>query len=162
MLILYGFRDRDLEMKSGSFDCPNCGKRRYCKQRKIESWLDLFFIPVCPWKIQTEYFQCDDCRQSFEKPTLRRFLPAGGLLRSDLKAELRSGSPIEAIAERLVQSGIDPEMAAEVIHEIAGEIRSRCPPCDLTYVEGISTCKLCGGSPVKSAKKKGGFLDELD
>ena len=69
VFILYGFRDRDLLVKSGSFECPNCRKQRFCKHRKIESWLTVFFIPLCPWELRAEYCQCDDCRRSFEEST---------------------------------------------------------------------------------------------
>lgn len=73
LFIIYGFRDRDIVVKSGKFDCPSCHKRKFCKHRKIESWLTVFLIPICPWKVRAEYCQCDDCRRSFEKPTFRRF-----------------------------------------------------------------------------------------
>jgi hypothetical protein len=161
VFILYGFWDRDLVVKSGAFDCPNCRKRTFCKRRKIESWLTVFFIPVCPWKIRAEYVQCDACRRSFEKDTLQPFLPAGGHLRSDMRAELESGAPIEPVMERLIRSGIDPETAGGVISEIAGGSRSLCPPCGLSYLEGVTACRNCGGDTVKASEKKGGWLDEL-
>lgn len=161
LFILYGFRDRDIVVKSGSFDCPNCQKRRFCKHRKIESWLTVFLIPICPWELQVEYCQCDDCRRSFEKPAFRPFLPAGGYLRSDMRAELESGAPIEPVIERLLKSGIDAETVGGVISDIAGESRNLCPPCGLSYMESVSTCRSCGGGTVKASEKKGGWLDEL-
>jgi hypothetical protein len=161
MFIIYGFRDRDIVVKSGAFDCPNCQKRKFCKHRKVETWLTVFLIPICPREIRAEYCQCDDCRRSFEKPTSRPFLPAGGYLRSDMRAELESGAPIEAVIERLLGSGIDAETAGGVIGEIAGGARNLCPPCGLSYLESVKACRNCGGDTVKASEKKGGWLDEL-
>jgi hypothetical protein len=161
VFIIYGFGDRDIVVKSGAFDCPNCQKRRFCKHRKIESWLTIFFIPVCPWKIRAEYRQCDACRLSFEELTLVPFFPAGGYLLSDMRAELESGAPIEPVVERLLELGIDPETASGVISEIAGESRNLCPPCGLSYLERITTCRSCGGDTVKASEKEGGWLGEL-
>src|SRR5690349_15599237 len=150
MFIIYGFRDRDIVVKSGAFDCPNCRTRRYCKHRRIESWLTAFFIPICRWKARAEYRQCDDCRRSFKGPNLLPFLPTGGYLRSDMRAELESGTPIEPVIERLLASGIDLETASAVINEIAGASRNLCPPCGLSYLEGVATCRKCGGDTVKA------------
>jgi zinc-ribbon family len=161
VFIIYGFRDRDIFVKSGAFDCPNCQKRRFCKHRKIESWLTVFFIPICPRKVQAEYCQCDDCRRSFEESTFLPFLPTGGYLRNDMRAELKSGAPIEPVIERLLESGIDLETASGVISEIAGESRNLCPPCGLSYLESTTTCRSCGGDTVKASGKKGGWMDEL-
>lgn len=160
MFILYGFRDRDLLVKSGSFECPNCRKRRFCKQRKIESWLTVFFIPLCRWELRAEYCQCDHCRRSFEESTFLPFLPAGGHLRSDMRAELLSGAPIEPVMERLMETGIDPETVGGVISEIAGDSRTLCPTCGLSYLESITTCRNCGGGTVKASEQKGGWMDE--
>jgi hypothetical protein len=77
VIILYGFRDRDLLVKSGSFECPNCRMQRFCKYRKIESWLTVFFLPFFSWELQAEYCQCDDRRRSFEESTLLPFFPGG-------------------------------------------------------------------------------------
>jgi hypothetical protein len=134
--------------------------QRFCKHRKIESWLTAFFIPLFPWELQAEYCQCDDCRRSFEESTLLPFLPAGGHLRSDMRAELQSGAPIEPVMERLMGSGIDPETLSGVISEIAGDSRNLCSTCGLSYLESITTCRNCGGT-LKASKKKGGWLDEL-
>jgi hypothetical protein len=161
VFILYGFTDRDTVVKSGTFDCPNCQKRRFCKHRKIESWLTVFFVPIYRWKLLAEYCQCDDCRLSFEKPSFQPFHPAGGYLKSDMRAELESGAPIEPVIERLLRSGIDAETAGGVISEIAGGSRNLCPPCGLSYLESITTCRKCGGDTVKASEKKGGWLDEL-
>lgn len=157
--ILYGFRDRDREVKSGAFDCPNCRKRRFCKHRKIESWLAIFFVPVCPWKIVAEYAKCDDCHRSFEKPALREFLPKGGVLRSDLRGELYAGAPIESALARLTQSGIDAETARVVVDEIAGGVRNACPGCRLSYLENVTTCRECGDALATGAKKTAATTD---
>jgi hypothetical protein len=132
VFIIYGFRERDILVKSGAFDCPNCHTRKFCKHRKIESWLAVFFIPICPWKVWAEYGQCGECRRSFEESTFVPFLPTGGYLRSDMRAELESGAPIEPVIERLVEAGIDLETASGGIGEIAGESRNLCPPCGLS------------------------------
>ncbi len=160
-IIIYGFRNRDIVVKSGTFECPNCHKRAYCKHRKIEKWLTVFLIPIYPWEIEAEYCQCDDCRMSFTETTSQPFLPAGGYLRSDIQAELLSGAPIEPVIERLIDSGVDPETASRVISEIAGESRSLCRACGLSFMQNVSTCWNCRGDTVKASEKKGGWLDEL-
>jgi ribosomal protein L37AE/L43A len=159
--ILCGFRARDILVKSGVFDCPNCKKRRYCKHRKIQTWLTVFLVPVCPGDVEAEYWQCDDCRRSFRKPYGTPFFPAGGMLRSDIMAELSSGSPIELTIKRLVESGVNLETAAGIVAEMAGDLRSICPQCGLSFLEGIGTCRQCGENTVKGQWKKEPPLNEL-
>ena len=78
-----------------------------------------------------------------------------------MRAELESGAPIEPVIERLLQSGIDAETAGRVISEIAGESRNLCPPCGLSYLESVMTCRNCDGGTVKTSQTKGGWMDEL-
>jgi zinc-ribbon family len=161
MFIFYSFRNRDVVVTAGAFDCPNCKRRKYCKHRKIESWLSVFGIPLFPWELLAEYCQCDDCRRSFEAETLQPFLPAGGYLRTDVRAELESGAPIEPVIERLMNSGIDAMTVFGVINEVGGDSRNLCTQCGLSYLTSVATCRNCGRATVKASEKKGGWLDEL-
>ena len=161
IVILYGFRDRDIEVKSGAFDCPNCGRRKYGKRRKIESWMTIFLVPVCPWKIRTEYWRCDDCRRCFEKEGLVPFWPSGGYRRSDIQADLRSGLPIEMVACLLQETGVDEATSRSVIGEIAGDDRQGCEICALTYVSGVKVCKKCGVRLAEVKPKAAFDRDEL-
>jgi len=111
--------------------------------------------------VLAEYVKCDTCRHSFGLPSLRPFLPKGGCLPSDLRAELLAGASIEAVEERLIGSGVDPESARHAVNEIAGDGRQICPPCGLTFLGEASVCPACGGSLTKCKKVSGFDLDAL-
>jgi hypothetical protein len=144
MIIFDGTSYRDRMVKSGAFVCPNCGKNRYCTHRRIESWFTLFFIPLLRLEVVTEYLKCKDCRHSFELPAMCPFLPQGGYLPSDLRAELRFGASVEAVEQRLVASGVDRDTARCVIGEMVGDRLQFCSRCQLSYQENVATCWKCG------------------
>jgi hypothetical protein len=133
----------------------------YCTRRKIESWFSLFFLPLFPREVLAEYLKCDVCRHSFELPALRPFLPSGGYLPSDLRAELLAGAPIEAVEGRLIASGVDRESARLAIDALAGDRRRGRPPCGLTFLEGVPACQVCGRQLAKGKNKAGPELEDF-
>lgn len=154
------FRERDPEIKSGSFDCPNCGKPTYCTHRELQEWRPVF-PPIRPAEPLTVYTRCDDCRRSYFSGTAIPFFPAGGPLRSDMKAELRAGGPIEGIRSLLASGGVDAATTDAVVDELVGKIRNLCPTCSLTYLPTVSSCKRCGSPLVKRSMAKPDPFDEL-
>jgi len=41
--------------------CPRCGQASFYKVR-IDSYLNLFFIPICPVKRGQPFYLCENCR----------------------------------------------------------------------------------------------------
>jgi zinc ribbon protein len=160
-MIFCGTLDRDRMVKSGAFVCPNCGKNRYCRHERIESWFVLFFIPLFRLEVVTEYLKCQDCRHCFKLPALLPFLPRGGYLPSDLRVELRSGASIEAVEQRLIESGVDRDTAQRVVREMVRDRMRFCSECQLSYQENVATCWKCGRELSKGKSKVVADLDDF-
>ena len=48
MFILFGTRDRAVEIDSGQFHCPNCNVKKEYGKKYVQDWFTLFFIPIFP------------------------------------------------------------------------------------------------------------------
>jgi hypothetical protein len=161
IVVLLGTSERDRLLKSGSFRCPNCRRDRYCTYRRVESWFNLFFVPIFRLDVVTDYIKCRDCRHAFALPAMLPFLPHGGYLPSDLRVELRSGASIEGVEQRLVDSGVDRETAQGVIRGMVGDRLRSCPQCQRTYQEDVVACWDCGRPLSKGKTKVAPELDDL-
>jgi hypothetical protein len=47
-MIIYGYRNREIETGARDFYCPKCETQRPYKFKKIERYFTLFFIPLFP------------------------------------------------------------------------------------------------------------------
>jgi len=65
-MIIYGYKNREVEQSSGSFHCSNCGARRLYKHKKIVRYFTLFFIPLFPLGTLSEYIECQVCRRTYQ------------------------------------------------------------------------------------------------
>ena len=65
-MIIYGYKNREIEQSSGSFHCSTCGARRLYKHKKIVRYFTLFFIPLFPLGKLSEYVECQLCRRTYQ------------------------------------------------------------------------------------------------
>ena len=149
-----GVHNRDLEVGAGVFHCPNCERTAYCTTWNVQSWFHVFFLPMMPLNDHVSYRRCEDCRRSFHAGTRFPYFPAGGALRGDLRAELRSGGSIEGVQRLLAGLDVDQATVDSVVDELAGATRNTCPRCSQTYLAIIPDCRRCG-VPLKTRSTKG-------
>jgi DNA-directed RNA polymerase subunit RPC12/RpoP len=64
-MIIYGYRNKNIEGRTGTFACPNCGEQRVFKHIRIVRYFTLFFIQLFPLGKVSEYIQCQTCRKSY-------------------------------------------------------------------------------------------------
>jgi len=65
-MIIYGYKNREVEQSSGSFHCSTCGVRRLYKHKKVVRYFTLFFIPLFPLGKLSEYVECQVCRRTYQ------------------------------------------------------------------------------------------------
>src|SRR6185436_3160723 len=65
-MIIYGYKNREVEQSSGSFYCSTCGVRRLYKHKKVVRYFTLFFIPLFPLGKLSEYVECQVCRRTYQ------------------------------------------------------------------------------------------------
>lgn len=64
-MIIYGYRNKDVEGGTGIFVCPNCGEQRVFKHIRVVRYFTLFFIQLFPLGKVSEYIQCQICRKNY-------------------------------------------------------------------------------------------------
>ena len=69
-MIIYGHRQREVDVATGEFYCPRCQARRTFKQKRIERYFTLFFIPLFRIARLGEYVECQTCFTTFKTDVL--------------------------------------------------------------------------------------------
>lgn len=69
-MIIYGYRNRVIEQGTGNFYCPNCQARHQYKRKKIVRYFTLFFIPIFPLGMLSEYIECGVCGRTYKPEIL--------------------------------------------------------------------------------------------
>ena len=144
-MIIIGLNSRAKKVKSGSFDCPHCGKTRLYDHKRSKLYFSFFFIPLIPLKDQGEFIECQHCFRQYAVEILQR-KPLTAVERHafPIKIDLQSGTPIEMARQKLLNQGFASEFVEEVIEKAAGSSRRSCPRCSRTYVKTIEKCAECG------------------
>ena len=101
-MIIYGYKNREIEQSAGSFHCSNCGVRRLYKHKKVVRYFTLFFIPLFPLGKLSEYVECQVCRRTYQyQPEFLSANSTDGIvdgLGNALNVEPNRASPIMAPA----------------------------------------------------------------
>ena len=73
MFILFGTKDRAVEIDSGQFNCPNCNVKREYGKKYVQDWFTLFFIPVFPvGSKKHKHVECQGCKGTYYERVLER------------------------------------------------------------------------------------------
>ena len=100
-MIIYGYKNREVEQSSGSFHCSTCGVRRLYKHKKVVRYFTLFFIPLFPLGKLSEYVECQVCRRTYQyQPELLSPNSTDGLLQASEAVLNVEPGPVSAITEQ--------------------------------------------------------------
>ncbi len=69
-MIIYGSRKRETETATGEFYCPRCQAQRAFKQKRVDRYFTLFFIPLFRVGQLGEYVECQTCFTTFKTEVL--------------------------------------------------------------------------------------------
>lgn len=82
-MIIYGYRNREVQEGSGNFHCPNCRAQRQYRRVKIKRYFTLFFIPLFPFSTLSEYVECMVCRRTYKPEILAMSIDVGNASTTD-------------------------------------------------------------------------------
>lgn len=64
-MIVYGYKNKEVEGGTGIFTCPHCNEQRVFKHVKVVRYFTLFFIQLFPLGKVSEYIQCQICHRNY-------------------------------------------------------------------------------------------------
>jgi hypothetical protein len=146
-MIIWGSRNREIELSSGQFHCPKCDTTRQYKRKRVARYFTLYFIPLFQIENLGEFVQCQFCHQTY-KPEVLNYKPPSPAERLLLavRSELETGIPIHMVRQKLVANGTDQETANKITDLAAGGVQVKCPKCGFSYLGTIKFCANCGSS----------------
>ena len=147
MFIIFGNRVRHTTLSTGEFYCPQCKTRRSYELRRARNYFALYFIPLFPLNTIGDYVRCATCGTNFQPDVLKMpEPPATPLDRMTLeaRADMDSGTPIEFVRQKLINTGLARDLVDQTIAAAAGPDRRKCPTCALTYRATVERCAQCG------------------
>lgn len=74
-MIIYGYRNKEIEMSTGNFHCPKCETQRQYKFKKIVRYFTLFFIPLFPLGTTSQYIECSICGRTYKPEAISAVNP---------------------------------------------------------------------------------------
>lgn len=69
-MIVYGYRNKEVEKGTGIFACPHCREQRVFKHKKIIRYFTLFFIKLFPLGTVNEFIECQVCKNYYPPSVL--------------------------------------------------------------------------------------------
>lgn len=149
-LLIWGSRARETELARGRFFCPGCQEECEYVHKKVDNDFTVYFIPVYRKETLGESIECRRCHQTYTKDVLsyRPVSRSDGLLFSVCR-DLESGTPIEMVKRKLMNSGVDQDAIERTMPVATGGMTRSCSTCDLTYVQEIDRCANCGAALAK-------------
>ncbi len=147
MIIIFGAKPRFTTLSTGQFYCPHCRTRRAYELRSGRNWLTLYFIPLIPLNQIGEVVTCTTCGMNFSKDVLTTPLSTAAPLDRmaiDARKDMDSGTPIEFVRQKLINTGLKLDLVDQTIAAAAGSDRRTCPACSLTYRATVERCARCG------------------
>ena len=75
-MIIYGHRTRETDVATGEFYCPRCQTQCTFKQKRVDRYFTLFFIPLFRLGHLGDYVECQTCLTTYKTDVLN--LPAAG------------------------------------------------------------------------------------
>jgi hypothetical protein len=102
-----------------------------------------YFIPLFPTGRPQRYVECSSCAGTFKEEVLSLEEPSEGqkVIRRIFE-EMQQGVSLEETEKRLLEVGLEPEQAREIVSEMAGKVWP-CQTCGEHYVAGVKRCSRC-------------------
>lgn len=146
-MIIWGSTGREIEKQSGQFHCPQCDSEENYKQLRVATYFTLYFIPLFETAHHGDYVQCRRCKGQFNPAVLeyKPPSPAERMLHS-IRIDLENGTPVEMARTKLLNAGVEQDVANKLVEVAAGEKQTRCGTCNITFIEGVARCSVCGSS----------------
>lgn len=88
-MLIYGYRNKEIEKGTGMFECPQCREQRVYKRKHLVRYFTLFFIPLFPLGKVAEYLECQTCKKTFSPD----WFYSGALL-NETESHSQSTSPL--------------------------------------------------------------------
>ena len=149
MFFIAGLADRQKEINSGSFNCPNCGVPRPYKLMRNGRYISLYFIPLLRVKDLGEYVECQVCKHLYKPEVLNYQAPsADERLVQSVRDELANGLPLHMMVQKLIAQGIDQPTAEQLVQRACNGNEIPCSQCGFVYLKGVKRCFNCGNSLV--------------
>ena len=152
MIVIFGTRGREVEVGTGTFNCPRCQAERGYVRKRAGTYFTLFFIPIFRVKDHGELIECQTCHQKYQVSVLDQrgapssVIPEMDRLRASILRDLQAGMPLQMARQKLVNEGIHENSAEHTVTLAAGSDVRECPACGLSYVSSIERCTSCGAA----------------
>ncbi len=65
-MLIIGSTQLTYTKNRGSFHCPRCNQEQPFRHRRKREFLTLYFIPVLPLQLVSEFVECGTCRSTFD------------------------------------------------------------------------------------------------
>ncbi len=91
-MIIYGYRNREIEKGVGSFFCQKCETTRQYRHKKVVRYFSLFFVPLFPIGGLSEYIECSVCGRTYKPEALSMHTPPNSEPATAFQPILPSGS----------------------------------------------------------------------
>lgn len=78
-MIIYGYRNRKIDVATGAFQCPRCQAQRIFKRQRIDRYFTLFFIPLFRLGRVGEYVECQTCFTTYKPEILANSFLGGDI-----------------------------------------------------------------------------------
>lgn len=155
MFIIFGSRGREVDEETGQFNCPNCctvqniksdEKQQKYTQVKMARYFTLFFIPIFSFQILGRYIRCNHCHSEYNENVLNYVPPSlEEEIGNDVEQELKSGTPISMMINKLKTQGLDQQQATRLVDQVVSGNIVTCQHCKMEFLKGVEKCSLCEG-----------------
>ncbi|MWN05933.1 hypothetical protein [Gilliamella sp. Pas-s95] len=155
MFIIFGTRGREVNERSGQFNCPNCcsqqntttdEKKQKYTQIKIAKYFTLFFIPIFSYETLGRYIKCNECNNDYNEKVLEYVPPTfEEQIASYVEQELKSGTPISMLVNKLKAQGFDEQQSTNAVNNVVNGNIVSCHQCNMDFLKGVEKCSLCEG-----------------
>lgn len=155
MFIIFGSTGREMNEKTGQFNCPNCCLQHYITkdekqqkytQIKVANYFTLFFIPIFSYQTLGRYRKCNHCHSEYDENVLEYVPPTfEQQIEKDVEQELKSGTPISMMINKLKMQGLDDQQATKLVDQIVSGNIATCHHCKIEFLKCIERCPLCEG-----------------
>jgi len=145
-MIIWGWKGREILQNKGRFYCPQCQCEQEYKRMRVSTYFTLYFVPLFETRHHGDFVQCGGCNAQFSTEVLQ-YKPPTNLdrLAHATRCDLEMGTPFEMVRRKLLNAGMAPDDARNLITVMAGEDHETCPACGFTYLSGVEQCCGCGG-----------------
>ena len=150
-MIIFGTRVRHKVIGEGKFFCPKCQAQRAYVHKRASRYFTLYFLPVFPMGKLGEFVECQTCGVAFEMNVLNIKGPVRprpqqaslAQLINSVPNRLKAGVPMEYLLRDLTGSGVDRDVALNMINPHLSAGRKTCVTCGLTYAAEVTVCAEC-------------------